>query len=144
MERHFDWGCVLAVILNTCFVPLCVIPTTLPSFFQFIVCICSHTHLHKHAHAHKNIHIPTRVLHPHTVSEQQLRWAKAEDNPLFLCLFGRLAELTWMGNELIRQFQDKVCIKDPLPYRPTVLKAGHPGYCLSFLVVIFCVCMCGC
>ncbi|CAI7994409.1 hypothetical protein GBAR_LOCUS1440, partial [Geodia barretti] len=41
------------------------------------------------------------------VSEQQLRWAKAEENPLFLCLFGRLAELTWMGNELIRQFQDK-------------------------------------
>jgi hypothetical protein len=41
------------------------------------------------------------------VSEQQLRWAKTEDNPLFLCLFGRLAELSWMGNELLKQFQEK-------------------------------------
>ena len=46
--------------------------------------------------------------HTHTVSEQQLRWAKTEDNPLFLCLFGRLAELSWMGNELLKQFQEKV------------------------------------
>lgn len=44
----------------------------------------------------------------HVVSEQQLRWAKAEENPLFLCLFGRLAELSWIGNELIKQLQDKV------------------------------------
>ena len=44
----------------------------------------------------------------HVVSEQQLRWAKAEENPLFLCLFGRLAELNWIGNELIKQLQDKV------------------------------------
>ena len=56
----------------------------------------------------KCIHTHYLSLSLYTVSEQQLRWAKAEENPLFLCLFGRLAELTWMGNELIRQFQDKV------------------------------------
>ena len=80
----------------------------------------SHTHTHTHTHSlslsltHTHTHTHTIFsltythTHTHTVSEQQLRWAKAEDNPLFLCLFGRLAELNWMGNELIRRFQDKV------------------------------------
>ena len=63
--------------------------------------------------------LPSSLPHLHTVSEQQLRWAKAEENTLFLSLFGRLAEISWMGNELLKQFQDKVYIIIYYTFRST-------------------------
>ena len=71
--------------------------------------------------------------HKHSVSEQQLRWAKTEDNPLFLCLFGRLAELSWMGNELIRQYQDKVCLYNPYRSHDVYRKSLVGPYSRFFL-----------
>lgn len=52
---------------------------------------------------------PLKLLHPFSASAWHLKWAKFESDEFMIYLFGKLAELRWLWNEIQQQFVDKVC-----------------------------------